>query len=64
MNVKGGGVVCVCWGGEGGGGAVLTLTSRQVKRETSTHVNVCGSANDPGPEMIPILDCKRSRSEN
>ena len=60
MNVKGeeGLSVCVV------GGAVLTLTSRRVMRKASTHVDVCGSANDPGPEMIPILDCKRSRSEN
>ena len=54
----------MCVGGEGGGGgAFLTLTSWLVKRETSTHVDVCGSANDPGPEMIPILDGKRFRSE-
>ena len=48
----------------GVGGAFLTLTSRRVKRETSTHFDVCRSANDPGPEMTSILDCKRSRSEN
>ena len=52
----------MCVGG-GGGEAVLTLTSWLVKRETSTHVDVCGSANDPGPEMIPILYGKRFRSE-
>ena len=62
MNVKGKGSLCVLGGG-GGRGAVLTLTSWLFKRETSTHVNVCGSANDPGPEMIPILDGKRFRSE-
>ena len=58
MNVNGKGSLCVL-----GGGAVLTLTSWLVKRETSKHVDVCGSANDPGPEMIPILDGKRFRSE-
>ena len=60
--------VCECVGELGewarGAGGDLTLTSRQVKRGTSPYVDVCGSANDPGPEMIPILDCKRSRSEN
>ena len=55
--------VCECVGelaGEWarGAGGDLTLTSRQVKRGTSPYVDVCGSANDPAPEMIPILDCK------
>ena len=50
--------------GGGGDGGDLTLTSRQVKWGTSPYVDVCGSANDPGPAMIPILDCKGSRSEN
>ena len=38
--------------------SVLTLTSRQVKQGISMYVDVWGLANDPGPEMIPILDCE------